>query len=80
MAIAMICELNEAETLAICGGESSVDYEKGTGDVSVSCCSYSILGFEFSIDLGTVTATLDSDYAAQEGERQQEIGITQAGR
>lgn len=76
MAVAMICELNEVEMLAICGGE----YEKGTGDLSVSCCSVSLFGFEISLDLGTFTTSLDSDYAAQEGERQQEIGITQAGR
>lgn len=72
----IICELNEVEMLAIAGG----DYEKGTGDLSVSCCSVSVFGFEISLDLGTFTTSLDSDYAAREGERQQEIGITQAGR
>ncbi|WP_435199025.1 hypothetical protein [Qipengyuania sp. 902] len=78
MAVAMICELDEAEMTVICGGQ--VSYEKGTGDASVSCCSWSFFGVEFSIDLGTVNVELNSDYAAQEGARQQEIGTTQAGR
>ena len=74
-----IVELDPRELIAVCGGQEA---EAGSGDLTVSCCSYSVLGFEVNLDAFSVTFSGEdsAEYLRSEGERQQELGTSQAGR
>lgn len=71
--------LDTTELEAVSGG---MEVEAGSGDTTISCCSVSLFGVTLEVDVGSLTFTLEdaAEFIQSEGERQQELGTSQAGR